>query len=118
AAWASGDGASIGRIAEEAEGAEGAVSSESFRSIRRFRYFPPMQSVIRIVNARQNNLRNITVDLPHRSLIVVTGPSGSGKSTLAFDTLYAEGQRRYIESLSTYAKQFLDRMPKPLVDRL
>src|SRR3954469_14308070 len=77
-----------------------------------------MQSVIRIVNARQNNLRNITVDLPHRKLIVVTGPSGSGKSTLAFDTLYAEGQRRYIESLSTYAKQSLDRMPKPLVDRL
>ncbi len=76
------------------------------------------QSVIRIVNARQNNLRGITVDLPHRALIVVTGPSGSGKSTLAFDTLYAEGQRRYIESLSTYAKQFLERMPKPLVDRL
>ena len=76
------------------------------------------QSVIRIVNARQNNLRGITVDLPHRALIVITGPSGSGKSTLAFDTIYAEGQRRYIESLSTYAKQFLDRMPKPLVDRL
>jgi excinuclease ABC subunit A len=76
------------------------------------------QSVIRIVNARQNNLQGITVDLPHRALIVVTGPSGSGKSRLAFDTLYAEGQRRYIESLSTYAKQFLDRMPKPLVDRL
>ncbi len=75
-------------------------------------------SVIRIVNARQNNLKGVTVDLPHRSLIVVTGPSGSGKSTLAFDTLYAEGQRRYIESLSTYAKQFLDRMPKPQVDRL
>ena len=75
-------------------------------------------SVIRIVNARQNNLKGITVDLPHRSLIVVTGPSGSGKSTLAFDTIYAEGNRRYIESLSTYAKQFLDRMPKPLVDRL
>ncbi len=75
-------------------------------------------SVIRIVNARQNNLRGISVDLPHRALIVITGPSGSGKSTLAFDTLYAEGQRRYIESLSTYAKQFLDRMPKPLVDRL
>ena len=77
-----------------------------------------VDSVIRIVNARQHNLRGITVDLPHRALIVVTGPSGSGKSTLAFDTLYAEGQRRYIESLSTYAKQFLDRMPKPLVDRL
>ena len=75
-------------------------------------------SVIRIVNARQNNLRGITVTLPHRALIVVTGPSGSGKSTLAFDTLYAEGQRRYIESLSTYAKQFLERMPKPQVDRL
>ncbi len=75
-------------------------------------------SVIRIVNARQNNLKGVTVDLPHRALIVVTGPSGSGKSSLAFDTIYAEGQRRYIESLSTYAKQFLDRMPKPLVDRI
>ncbi len=74
--------------------------------------------VIRIVNARQNNLRGVTVDLPHRALTVITGPSGSGKSSLAFETLYAEGQRRYIESLSTYAKQFLDRMPKPLVDRL
>ncbi len=74
--------------------------------------------VVRIVNARQNNLRGITVELPRRALTVVTGPSGSGKSSLAFETLYAEGQRRYIESLSTYAKQFLDRMPKPLVDRL
>jgi excinuclease ABC subunit A len=74
--------------------------------------------VLRIVNARQHNLKGVTVDLPRRSLIVITGPSGSGKSSLAFDTLYAEGQRRYIESLSTYAKQFLERMPKPLVDRL
>jgi len=74
--------------------------------------------IIRIVNARQHNLRGITVDLPQRALVVITGPSGSGKSSLAFDTLYAEGQRRYIESLSTYAKQFLERMPKPLVDRL
>ncbi|HXG43391.1 MAG TPA: excinuclease ABC subunit UvrA [Gemmatimonadales bacterium] len=74
--------------------------------------------VIRVVNARQHNLKGVTVDLPRRALIVVTGPSGSGKSSLAFDTLYAEGQRRYIESLSTYAKQFLERMPKPLVDRL
>ncbi|MEP7177406.1 MAG: excinuclease ABC subunit UvrA, partial [Gemmatimonadales bacterium] len=75
-------------------------------------------SPIRIVNARQNNLQGITVELPHRAITVITGPSGSGKSTLAFDTLYAEGQRRYIESLSTYAKQFLERMPKPLVDHL
>jgi excinuclease ABC subunit A len=74
--------------------------------------------MIRIVNARQNNLQGITVELPHRALTVITGPSGSGKSTLAFDTIYAEGQRRYIESLSTYAKQFLERMPKPLVDHL
>ncbi len=80
--------------------------------------YPSRVSVIRIVNARQHNLKGVTVDLPHRSLIVVTGPSGSGKSSLAFDTIYAEGQRRYIESLSTYAKQFLDRMPKPQVDRL
>lgn len=77
-----------------------------------------MSGYIRIVNARQNNLRGVSVDLPHRALTVVTGPSGSGKSSLAFETLYAEGQRRYIESLSTYAKQFLDRMPKPHVDRL
>jgi excinuclease ABC subunit A len=76
------------------------------------------QSVIRIVNARQHNLRGISAELPHRALTVITGPSGSGKSTLAFDTIYAEGQRRYIESLSTYAKQFLERMPKTLVDHL
>jgi len=76
------------------------------------------EPVLRIVNARQHNLKGLTVELPRRRLVVLTGPSGSGKSSLAFDTLYAEGQRRYIESLSTYAKQFLDRMPKPLVDRL
>jgi len=69
-------------------------------------------------NARQHNLKGITVEIPRRALTVITGPSGSGKSSLAFDTLYAEGQRRYVESLSTYAKQFLDRMPKPAVDHL
>jgi len=77
---------------------------------------PPERVVLR--NARQHNLKGITVELPRRALTVITGPSGSGKSSLAFDTLYAEGQRRYIESLSTYAKQFLERMPKPLVDSL
>ena len=75
-------------------------------------------SFLRVVNARQHNLKGITIALPHRRLIVITGPSGSGKSSLAFDTIYAEGQRRYIESLSTYAKQFLERMPKPAVDRI
>jgi excinuclease ABC subunit A len=75
-------------------------------------------STIRVLNARQHNLKGISAELPHRALVVITGPSGSGKSSLAFDTIYAEGQRRYIESLSTYAKQFLDRMPKPDVDRI
>jgi excinuclease ABC subunit A len=79
-------------------------------------HYAPDRLVIR--NARQHNLKGITVELPRGRLTVVTGPSGSGKSSLAFDTLYAEGQRRYIESLSTYAKQFLERMPKPLVDAI
>ena len=71
-----------------------------------------------IRGARQHNLRGFTLTLPHRRLVVLTGPSSSGKSSLAFDTVYAEGQRRYIESLSTYAKQFLERMPRPAVDAI
>lgn len=73
---------------------------------------------IRLTGARQNNLKSIRVEIPTRALTVVTGVSGSGKSSLAFDTLYAEGQRRYIESLSTYTRQFLEKMPKPEYDTL
>src|SRR5882757_3224446 len=72
--------------------------------------------VIKISGARQHNLKNLHVELPREKLVVITGLSGSGKSSLAFDTLYAEGQRRYVESLSAYARQFLDRMEKPNVD--
>jgi excinuclease ABC subunit A len=68
--------------------------------------------------ARTHNLKNIDVTLPHGKLIIITGVSGSGKSSLAFDTIYAEGQRRYVESLSAYARQFLERMEKPDVDRV
>ncbi|HEX5127875.1 MAG TPA: excinuclease ABC subunit UvrA, partial [Rhodocyclaceae bacterium] len=75
-------------------------------------------SSIRIRGARQNNLKNLDLDIPTGELIVVTGPSGSGKSSLVFDTLYAEGQRRYVETFSPYARQFLDRMDKPQVDRI
>src|ERR1051325_6873248 len=71
---------------------------------------------IRIRGARTHNLKNLNLDLPRHRLIVVTGLSGSGKSSLAFDTLYAEGQRRYVESLSAYARQFLQLMEKPDVD--
>ena len=75
-------------------------------------------SFIRIRGAREHNLKNVSLDLPRNQLIVITGPSGSGKSSLAFDTLYAEGQRRYVESLSSYARQFLDIMKKPDVDNI
>src|ERR671931_2869064 len=74
--------------------------------------------VLRIEGARQNNLKNISLEIPHDRLTVVTGVSGSGKSSLAFDTLFAEGQWRYIESLSTYARMFLDRVDRPDVDRI
>src|SRR5205823_8121969 len=71
---------------------------------------------IRIRGARTHNLKNLSVELPRDRLVVITGLSGSGKSSLAFDTLYAEGQRRYVESLSAYARQFLQLMEKPDVD--
>ena len=79
---------------------------------------PPRSDAIRIRGARQHNLKDLDLDLPLNELIVVTGVSGSGKSSLVFDTLYAEGQRRYVETFSPYARQFLDRMDKPQVDRI
>jgi excinuclease ABC subunit A len=78
----------------------------------------PEQETIRVRGARVHNLKNINFDIPHNAITVVTGVSGSGKSSLAFDTIYAEGQRRYIESLSAYARQFLERIEKPDVDEI
>ncbi len=77
-----------------------------------------MLTDIKIRGAREHNLKNINVDLPRNKLVVITGLSGSGKSSLAFDTVYAEGQRRYVESLSAYARQFLELMQKPDVDSI
>ena len=76
------------------------------------------ENFIKIRGARVHNLKNISVDIPKNKLVVITGISGSGKSSLAFDTLYAEGQRRYVESLSAYARQFLGVMDKPDVDKI
>src|SRR5207237_5986822 len=75
-----------------------------------------MLTHIKVRGAREHNLKGVDVDLPRDSLVVITGLSGSGKSSLAFDTIYAEGQRRYVESLSAYARQFLELMSKPDVD--
>src|SRR5262249_50034434 len=77
-----------------------------------------VEQVIGIRGARQHNLKNLTLRLPRHAVVCVSGVSGSGKSSLVFDTLYAEGQRRYVESLSTYTKQFLERMEKPDVDEI
>ena len=75
-----------------------------------------MNDCIEIKGARVNNLKNVSVKIPRNNFVVIAGVSGSGKSSLAFDTLYAEGQRRYVESLSSYARQFLGRMSKPECD--
>jgi excinuclease ABC subunit A len=76
-----------------------------------------MLTHISVRGAREHNLKNVSVDIPRDTLTVITGLSGSGKSSLAFDTIYAEGQRRYVESLSAYARQFLEMMQKPDVHR-
>src|SRR6202012_3231242 len=78
----------------------------------------PDARVIAIRGAREHNLKNVNLDIPRDRLVVLTGLSGSGKSSLAFDTIYAEGQRRYVESLSAYARQFLEMMQKPDVDQI
>ena len=76
------------------------------------------QSELKVKGARHHNLKNINVSIPKNKIVVISGLSGSGKSTLAFDTIYAEGQRRYVESLSSYARQFLEMMDKPDVDSI
>ncbi|MHA2042836.1 MAG: hypothetical protein ACW975_13340 [Candidatus Thorarchaeota archaeon] len=76
-----------------------------------------MTGYIKVRQAEEHNLKKVDVDIPRDRLVVVTGPSGSGKSTLVFDTIFAEGQRRYVESLSSYARRFLGRLDKPKVDK-
>src|SRR5215213_9320573 len=104
-------------VLDSAAGLSGKI--ECFR-IERIRTYPDQVLMaidrISIRGARQHNLKNISLEIPRDKLVVITGVSGSGKSSLAFDTIYAEGQRRYVESLSAYARQFLGQMDKPDVD--
>src|SRR5207247_9539538 len=87
------------------------------RSLGRMLAAMPTEQLV-VHGAREHNLKNVTVRIPRRALVCITGLSGSGKSSLAFDTIYAEGQRRYVESLSAYARQFLQMMEKPDVDSI
>ncbi len=82
------------------------------------RYAAKTGAMLELIGARENNLKNLSISLPHRELTVVTGVSGSGKSTLAFDIIFAEGQRRFMESMSPYARQFVEQLPRPAIDRL
>src|SRR5260370_38080993 len=103
-------------------GAYSGQPSNVFEPVRLFfsdKWFDSMpQDKIVIRGAREHNLKNIDVTIPRDKLVVITGLSGSGKSSLAFDTIFAEGQHRYVESLSAYARQFLERMEKPDVDEI
>ena len=110
--------AALGVLAGQRDTLMSTVLSSSSFEIPFAEAAPAAKDSIVVRGARTHNLKNIDVDIPHNALTVVTGVSGSGKSSLAFDTIYAEGQRRYVESLSAYARQFLERIEKPDADHI